>query len=99
MNIPLCKMISMLVVKPTLKIDVLKVEHDFHMGYKEGDKVFYVSATNQQREEAIVDTYEEGWDQHWKVANDESEVFLKGDLDLSKFLGHMLHVWDGNHSL
>jgi hypothetical protein len=46
MKIPLCKMISMLVVKPTLKIDVLKVEHDFHMGYKEGDKVFYVSATN-----------------------------------------------------
>jgi hypothetical protein len=46
MNIPLCIMISMLVVKPTLKIDVLKMEHDFHMVYKEGDKVFYVSAKN-----------------------------------------------------
>jgi hypothetical protein len=46
MSIPLCRMISMHVVKPTLKIDVLKMEHDFHMGYKEGDKVFYVFATN-----------------------------------------------------
>ncbi len=29
MNIPLCCMISMLVVRPTLKIDVLKMEHMF----------------------------------------------------------------------
>jgi hypothetical protein len=39
-------MISMPVVKLTLKIDVLKMEQAFHMGYKEGDKVFYVFATN-----------------------------------------------------
>jgi hypothetical protein len=30
------------------------------MGYKESDKVFYVSATNWQGEEALVDAYEEG---------------------------------------
>jgi hypothetical protein len=46
MSIPLCRMISMPMVKLTLKIDVLKMEHDFRMGYKEGDKVLYVSATN-----------------------------------------------------
>jgi hypothetical protein len=46
MNIPLCCMISMLVVRPALKIDVLKMEHVFQMGYQEGDKVFYVSPTN-----------------------------------------------------
>jgi hypothetical protein len=39
-------MISMLVVRPALKIDVLKMEHVFQMGYQEGDKVFYVSPTN-----------------------------------------------------
>ncbi len=67
------------------------------MGYKEGDKVFYVSATNWQGEEAFVDAYEGGWDQHWKVVNDEFEVFLKGDPNFSKFLGRMFHVWDKNH--
>jgi hypothetical protein len=46
MNIPLCIMISMPMVRLALKIDVLKMEQAFHMGYKEGDKVFYVFATN-----------------------------------------------------
>jgi hypothetical protein len=36
-------MISMLVVRLTFKIKVLKMEHVFQMGYKEGDKVFYVA--------------------------------------------------------
>ncbi len=36
-----------------------------------------------------MDAYEKGRDQHWTVVNEEYEVFLKGDLDLSKFLKHM----------
>jgi hypothetical protein len=39
------------------------------------------------------------WDQHSKVVNDEFEVFLKGNLILSKFSGRIFHVWDGNHRL
>jgi hypothetical protein len=46
MDIPLYKMISMLVVRLAFKIDILKMEQVFQMGYKEGDKVFYVFATN-----------------------------------------------------
>jgi hypothetical protein len=46
MNIPFCRMISMLVVKPTFKIDVLKMEQTFQMGYREGDNIFYVSPIN-----------------------------------------------------
>ncbi len=42
-KMPLYKMISMPIVRPTLKIDVLKMEQAFHFGYWEGDKVFYVS--------------------------------------------------------
>jgi hypothetical protein len=37
----------MLVVRPTLKIDVLKMEHVFQMGYWEGNKVLYVFPTNK----------------------------------------------------
>jgi predicted ABC-class ATPase len=57
-------MISMLVVRLTFNIKVLKMEHVFQMGYKEGDKVFYVSTTNWQGEETLVNSYEEGWDCH-----------------------------------
>jgi hypothetical protein len=61
MNIPLSIMVSMPMVRPTLKIDVVKMEHAFHMGYREGDKVFYVFATNWQGEKTLVDVYEKGW--------------------------------------
>jgi hypothetical protein len=33
MNIPLCHMISMPVIRPTFKIDVFKMEQVFQMGY------------------------------------------------------------------
>jgi len=46
MNIPLCRMISMLVVKLVFNINVLKMEHAFQMGFREGDKVFYAFPTN-----------------------------------------------------
>lgn len=46
MNIDIYKMILMLVIYPTFKINVFKMEHAFHFGYCEGDKVFYVSPLN-----------------------------------------------------
>jgi hypothetical protein len=46
MNIPLYCMISMPVVRPTLKINVFKMEHAFQMGYQKCNKVFYIFFTN-----------------------------------------------------
>ncbi len=46
MNIPLYHMISMPIVRPTLKINVLKMEQAFQMGYWEGNKVFYMFPIN-----------------------------------------------------
>jgi hypothetical protein len=46
MNIPFYHMISMPIVTPTLKIDVLKMEHMFWMGYQKSDNVIYVFPTN-----------------------------------------------------
>jgi hypothetical protein len=46
MNIPLCCMISMPIVRPSLNINVRKMEQAFQMGYQEGDKMLYVSPTN-----------------------------------------------------
>lgn len=46
MLIPLCWIIPMLIVRPTLKIDILKMEQAFHARYKEGNKMFYVDPTN-----------------------------------------------------
>jgi hypothetical protein len=46
MAIPLCRMMPMPVVRLDLKIDILKMEQAFHMGYMEGDMVFYFSSTS-----------------------------------------------------
>jgi hypothetical protein len=57
-------MISMPIVKPTLKINVLKLEQAFQMGYRESDKVFYVSPMNWQGEEEFVAGHIHEWDDH-----------------------------------
>jgi hypothetical protein len=45
MNIPLCCMIYMPIVRSTFNINVFKMEHVFQMGYWKGNNV-YVFPTN-----------------------------------------------------
>jgi hypothetical protein len=49
------------IVKPALKIDVLKMEHAFQMGYRQREKVLFVSPTNWQGEKIVVSTIESSW--------------------------------------
>ena len=37
------------IVRPTLKGGIIKLEVDFFNGYRDGDPVFYVSATNSKK--------------------------------------------------
>jgi hypothetical protein len=46
MNIPLCRLMAMPIVRFVLKIHVLKMEQAFQMGYMQGEKMFFVSPTN-----------------------------------------------------
>ncbi len=39
-------MVPMLIVRPALNIDILKMEQVFHMGHGEEDKVFYLFPMN-----------------------------------------------------
>jgi len=50
MHAPLCKMIPM----HAFDTDILKMEQAIHMGYKEGDKGFYLFSTNWKGEEKDV---------------------------------------------
>jgi hypothetical protein len=47
----------MLIVRPTLKINVLKMEQDFFTWYHEREKAFYVSSKNFEGEEELVTKY------------------------------------------
>ena len=46
-SIPLCRMLAMPMVRPTLSSDLAKLEQEFVHGYREGASVFYVSVTNE----------------------------------------------------
>jgi hypothetical protein len=50
-------MISMPIEHLAFKINVLKMEQIFQIGYYEGDKTFYVFPLNWKGEEVFLDSY------------------------------------------
>jgi hypothetical protein len=84
MAIPLCMMVPMLIMKLAFKIDILKMKQAFHMGYKEGDKVFYLFPTSWKGEEDV-SLHNGTWDEHWVVENEQLHKVLREDLDLVCF--------------
>jgi hypothetical protein len=71
------------IVGPALKIDVLKIEQVFFMGYREGEKAFYFSSKNSNGEEEFVSKYMPSWSTLWTCKNAKFEKLLLKDLDLS----------------
>ena len=53
-DIPLCRMIYMPLVHPTLVQDIKRLEGEFIHGYRHGASVFYVSTINENGEEKLV---------------------------------------------
>jgi len=100
MEIPLCYMISMQVVKLALRNDIFKLQGDFYFSYHLGVANFYVCF--EGIDGCIVDVTPErtnSWNDHWKVVNDEFEQFLESKPSLHHLMGKMFHVWDGNRML
>jgi len=91
MAIPLYQMISMLVICFVLKINVLKMEHVFHTGYWEGEKVFYVSPLNWKGHEFLkhhvfLELALDVWE--WKIW-----VFFVYNLDFKSFFKCMFFLF------
>jgi hypothetical protein len=65
-DIPLCQMIYMPLVRPTLGNDIKKLEAKFTHGYRRGAPVFYVSICNKYSEEqAVKDEDTSNWGPNW----------------------------------
>jgi hypothetical protein len=97
-DIPLCRMVYMLVVRPTLAYDIKKFEAEFTHGYRPGAPVFYVSICNLDGEELFVkDVDTSNWGPHWTAVNTEFEAKLASNPHLKFLYGRMFFVCDGNH--
>jgi hypothetical protein len=94
-------MISLPMVRPFLKNDVLNLaSHFVSCGYLEGNGVFYMFLEdNEGRTKAITDEIIATWSESWISVNTEFEHLLQSDADLQVFSGKMFMVWDGNHRL
>lgn len=97
-NIPLCRMVYMPLVRPTLASDIKRLEAEFAHGYRHGASVFYVTLTNERGEEmAVTEEVKKSWDPLWAEANRVFESQLKANKHLQHLQGRMFFICDGNH--
>ena len=99
--IPLCRMMPLPVVRPSLKNDVsLLATHFMTDGYMEGNGFFYVALKdNHGHTNDVTLSVVAKWSPEWKQVNKEFEKKLLSDNDLKVFSNKMFMVWDGNHCL
>lgn len=97
-NIPLCRMLAMPMVRPTLASDLTKLEQEFVHGYREGASVFYVTTTNEEgKTQEVTEADKASWGPIWDAKNDVFNSFLLSDPNLSGLTNLMFFVCDGNH--
>jgi hypothetical protein len=100
MRIPLCRLIHMPLVCPTLRSDVTKLMAAFQFRYRTGSATLYVSTTNESGENRFISAKDRReWGELWGAKNDKFESFLHADKDLMSLSGCMFFVYDGNHRL
>jgi hypothetical protein len=91
-------MVPMPIVRLVLKGDITKLEADFFNSYRDGDRVFYMSATDSKRNFQFVDDeVRASWSPNWAQANAVFETQLDDDLSLTSYKNNMFFIWDGNH--
>ena len=94
MQIPLCRLVPMPMVRPTLASDILALEQHFVYGYEEGARVFYVSITDEQSCTGVFSEREkQEWGALWNLVNDQ----LKSTNCLSHLVDAKFFICDGNH--
>jgi hypothetical protein len=98
MMVPLCRMVAMPIVRPTLSSDLASLEADFVHGYREGAVVFYLSTTNEGGVvEKVTDEDLQSWGSLWCAVNTRFEDYLSSVLELRHLKGVKFSVCDGNH--
>jgi hypothetical protein len=95
---PLCRMVAMPIVRPTLSSDLASLEDDFVHDYREGAAVFYLSITNEVGQiEKVLDEYLVSLGPYWRAANTRFEEFLSNVPGPRGLKGVKFSVCDGNH--
>jgi hypothetical protein len=96
--IPLCRLKTYPKVRPIVDSDVEMLANEFVKGYREGDRVLYVSPFDITDKNLAVRKDDAIWSNPlWMAANDEFEEYLSSDPDLHQFRNKYFYVYEGNH--
>ena len=98
--IPLCRWQYLPLQRHISEVNVHRLQNDFVMSYREGDRLLCVSAYNgEDAMSAVTENIRDSWSSHWRAANDSFEKYLAADKDLKVFSNKMFFVYEGNHRL
>ncbi len=98
--VPLCRMIPMAKVRPVGEMGIQHLEREFVKGYRDGDRVLYISIyNNEEKSSDVSEEVKSSWSPLWQNANEAFEEELRCDPDLVPLSGKMFFVWEGNHRL
>jgi hypothetical protein len=97
-SIPLCRLVAMPLVRPTLQSDLDKLEQEFVHGYRDKAAVFYVTLTDEHGStQEVTSAVKENWGSLWNAQNEEFNRYLLSVPELSHMENLMFFVCDGNH--
>ena len=97
LHIPLCKLLAMPMVRPTLSCNITKLEQEFAGGYHDGAALFYVSTTNEGESEEFSDDEMSKWDPIWREKNKMFTSYLDSRPELNILKNLKFFICDGNH--
>lgn len=96
--IPLCRMIPMPIVRPSLDSDIKRLEAAFTHGYRPGSSAFYVSVCDEKGETKTLSTEDiERMSPLWKLESTQFDARLQQNEHLKHLVGRMFFICDGNH--
>jgi hypothetical protein len=97
-SIPLCRLVAMSLVRPTLQSDLDKLEQEFVHGYRDGAAVFYVSLTDEYGStQEVTSVVKENWSSLWNAQNEEFNRYSLSVPELSHMENLMFFVCDRLH--
>ena len=100
LKIPLCRLRALLLVCSINEVDVQRIENEFVNGYRDGDRILYITLYNNHKDSfEVSDDIMTSWDDHWKAASNRFDARLSADSDLAHMVGKMFYVWESNHRL
>ena len=98
LHIPLCRLVAMPMVRPTLACDITKLEQEFAGGYRDGAAVFYISTTNEEGQSMEFSEEDMSlWDPIWREKNEVFTRYLDSCSELKFMKNLKFFICNGNH--